>query len=225
MNDKDFKIILTDDGSNSLIHHLFDETYHSNSGAVGESSHIYIDKGLKVAAQRSNNIRILEFGFGTGLNLLLTIELAIKENLTIDYHTIELYPLSIEKVEQLNYSKFCTKECHNFFIEAHKSPNFTKIKLFENFDIQKYHASFLEYQNFPADIDLVYFDAFSYDTNPELWSIELFSNIFAQMNPSASLVTYASKGVIKENLRQAGFFVKRLKGAMGKRHMVVATKP
>ncbi len=220
LDEKD--IIPTNDGSVSIIHPILGELYHSDRGAISESQYVYIDKGFSQID--SPFIKILEFGFGSGLNFLLTLQESINKNIRVEYHTFELYPLDFESVQKLNFSQFCSQELYSLFLKAHKGDFNTKIKLTQNFDIIKYPISFTEYQNFPTDLNLVYFDAFSPEIQPELWSLEIFSAIYNNLCTAGRLVTYSAKGFVKQNLRDAGFVVKREKGALGKHHMLVATK-
>ena len=221
------EIVISDDGSSTLCHPIIGDMYHSTAGAVSESIHVYIKAGLDRISERKKEIKILEMGFGSGLNALLTIEKAKSENLKIDYNTIELYPIDSETIEKLGYDNFTSGDIYTLFLETHYSNWFEKVKLSENFSIQKINKSLTEinFDDFNlTDIDLVYFDAFSPDTQPELWSEEVFSTIYNRMQDDGILVTYSAKGIVKRALRAAGFNVKRIEGALGKHHMLLCTK-
>ena len=68
------RIIKTSDGSDTIFNSELNETYHSLNGSINESNIVYIQNGLEYYLNRKeeNNIKILEIGFGTGLNFLLT---------------------------------------------------------------------------------------------------------------------------------------------------------
>lgn len=215
------KIIKTSDGSNTLEHPIFGDTYHSVSGAVMESAHVYIDCGLK---QLSNSdIRVFEMGFGSGLNALLTLEYAVKSKKYIDYTAVELYPLSIENIEQLGYNQLVDSYIYDLFLDMHNAVWGIKTKICDNFWITKLNQN-LTLATLPTNIDLVYFDAFAPDSQPQLWSVEQFERLFNSMTNGAILSTYSSKGIVKQALRQVGFKVERLNGVGGKRHILRCIK-
>ena len=216
------EIIHTGDGSCTLRNEYFGETYHNINGAVAETIHIFINLGLR--SFNNHDISILEIGYGTGLNAMLTfIENQPLEN-TIFYHGIEKYP-----VEKETFLQFVThtpdisakldtdttlKFCDNWNSELEISPTFHLLK--QNID----------FENFIPDkkYDLIYFDAFSPDTQPEMWSLENLGKIINNLNPDGIFVTYCCKGILKQNLRDLGMIVKRMPGPKGKRHVIRATK-
>jgi tRNA U34 5-methylaminomethyl-2-thiouridine-forming methyltransferase MnmC len=98
-------LIKTADGSHSLYVKELDEHYHSIHGAIQESKYVFIEKGLKhiLTKQNFSELFILEIGFGTGLNALLTFMEAENLNAKINYTSLEAFPLEIELVNTLNY--------------------------------------------------------------------------------------------------------------------------
>lgn len=216
------EVVLSADGSTTLRHSLLGDLYHSDRGAVGESRHVYIENGLMKFAENSV-INLLEVGFGSGLNALLSID----SGLNINYTTIELYPLDYDVIEKLNYANYVSNNAYNDFLKLHREEWNREIYINNNFKAKKIYKSLLEI-DFECEgvknIDLVYFDAFSPDTQSELWSVDVFRKIYQTMHKDSILVTYSAKGVVKEALRAAGFTVSRKKGALGKHHMLVCTK-
>lgn len=246
----------TEDGSATLFVPELNEYYHSVKGARTESQHIFIDMGLKASA--AIRPRILEIGFGTGLNALLTLETAGQEKRAVHYTGIELYPLSWEEVDVLNYSD------HPLFKELHTAPWDTDVNITPYFTLHKIQGdvnkvisgerlgisverleisverlgisdkSPINHSSLIANplsltpnpyFDLVYFDAFAPEKQPEMWSEELFRNIYACMNANGILTTYCAKGVIRRLLQAVGFTVERLPGPPGgKREILRATK-
>ena len=211
----------TKDGSKTLFSNRFQQNYHSLSGAVSESKHVFIDAGLKYMDK--NELTIFELGFGTGLNAILTYIQAEKQNTKINYYTIEKYPVEISDAQKLNYDLFFNQKHLSVFEKLHNLEWNTKNILNKNFMFKKIKTDFLTY-NFESKIDLFYFDAFSFDSQPLLWSADIFKKIYNSMNNNSILTTYSAKGVIKQNIRTAGFYVKRLKGFAEKWHMLRATK-
>jgi len=213
------EIIITKDGSSSLLVKEMGETFHSRHGAVQESLHVYIENGIKKIGK--NEISVLEFGFGTGLNALLTLQFAITHGKKICYETIEAYPLSPEEFNLLNYADFIKtpvslKEMH--LAEAGKPKEiyhgFTLCKHFEK--IETFSAS--------RKFDLVYFDVFGYEYQPELWSEEILRKAYDALNENGIFVTYACKSVVNRTLKKIGFTVHKVAGPPGKREMTVAVK-
>ena len=209
----------TADGSATLFIPEMDEHYHSVKGARTESQHIFIDMGLK--ASRALQPHILEIGFGTGLNALLTLEEAEREGRQIQYTSIERYPLDWTDVDALNYSDNpLFKKMHIALWEENTiiSTNFTLRKV--ESDANAWIPS-LE----PGSIDIVYFDAFAPEKQPEMWTMPLFEQIYAAMRNGGILTTYCAKGVVRRMLQTAGFTVERLPGPPGgKREILRANK-
>lgn len=218
----------TEDGSATLFVPELNEHYHSVKGARTESQHIFIDMGLK--ASTAIQPHILEIGFGTGLNALLTLETAEQEKRPVHYTGIELYPLSWEEVDILNYSNNpLFKELHtaSWNKDVNITPCFTlhKIKGDVNRVISDKQLAVIGEPPTNYSFDLVYFDAFAPEKQPELWSEELFRNIYSCMNYNGILTTYCAKGVIRRLLQAVGFTVERLPGPPGgKREILRAGK-
>lgn len=211
---------VTEDGSHTLLHPVLNDSYHSLRGAVGESRHVFIENGLKQSGKR--RVKIFEMGFGTGLNALLTLEEAVSSGLNVEYHAIELYPVDPEIARTLNYADK-NSSLYEYFMKIHYSPWGKKTIINDNFTLTKYNIPLAE-MKFDTTFDIIYFDAFSPDTQPDLWTTEIFSEIYRHTSTGGILVTYSAKGSVKRALRDAGFEVHRLPGALGKRHMVRAIK-
>ena len=208
---------ITEDGSHTLFVPEIDECYHSTHGAIQESRHIFIEAGLKQCTKQK--INILEIGFGTGLNAFLTLLKAESSGKQIHYTTLEKYPVEIEKAIQLNYSDEIAPDKKQIFEQLHTSPWNEEIKLTPFFTLKKLEVDFTE-AVFDAQFDVVYFDAFSPEKQPEMWNEALFSTIFTHCNPGAILTTYCAKGMVRRAMQDAGFKVERLPGPPGKREIL-----
>jgi tRNA U34 5-methylaminomethyl-2-thiouridine-forming methyltransferase MnmC len=217
------KIVITADGSHSLYAPEWKESYHSTNGALQESLHVFIDAGFRhVLARRGaeSTIRILEAGFGTGLNALLTLMEAEKVPVHVWYESVEKYPLPERVYAALNYAAL-TGSGH--FAALHEAPWEQACAITEHFTLLKRAVDLLQYQ--PAGVvDLIYFDAFSPGVQPELWTEAIFRKLYGQLSEGGVLVTYSSKGTVKQALRAVGFCLERLPGAAGKRHIIRAVK-
>ncbi len=213
---------ITKDGSHTLFVEELGEHYHSVHGAIQESMHIFIEHGAKIAATDKEELNILEIGFGTGLNAILTW-LHLPDT-KVNYYGIEQYPVDLLEVGQFNYLKQLKAEQHgDVFTKMHEAKWDVDNKIDSRFTLYKAQRS-IEKLQFPLGIDVVYFDAFAPDAQPELWTIEIFKALHDSMNPGAILVTYCAKGQVKRDLRAAGFKQEALSGPPGKREMTRATK-
>ena len=215
------KIILTEDGSHSLRHKELDETYHSIHGAIQESGHIFIDAGLKKHAK--DTLHILEIGFGTGLNAFMTMLESESTRQKIQYTAIELYPLSTESACLLNYPDILAPDKKDAFYQLHTAPWHNRIQLTPQFELFKIQEDF-SVMTLTGHFDLVYFDAFSPEKQPEMWTEERFSMIYNCCNPGAILTTYCAKGIVRRALQSAGFTVERIPGPRGKREILRGRK-
>lgn len=212
----------TADGSYTLFVPELDEHYHSVKGALTESEHIFINMGLKHSPALEP--RILEIGFGTGLNAFLSLLEAEKSQRKVHFTTIERFPLDIETIRKMNYPAQVAPDHATAYETLHTAAWNTDEVITPFFTLHKIEADFTAYQ-FPTGYDVIYFDAFAPEKQPEMWSQELFDNLFAVLNKGGILTTYCAKGVIRRMLQSAGFTVERLPGPPGgKREILRATK-
>ena len=216
------EIRITADGSATILIPELNEHYHSVNGAVQESEHVFIQMGLKTLI--SNDIRIFEFGLGTGLNSLLTLLAEPAKKIT--YHAMELYPLRWSYIKKLGYVQFLnlTNEQETAFKQIHEERWGEETPITQNFILKKINASILDY-SFTEKYDLVYFDAFAPAVQPDLWCEKVFSGLYHAMKINGKLVTYCAKGEVRRNLQRVGFNVERLEGPPGKREILRATHP
>jgi len=230
------KLIQTGDGSSSLYHEGLDETYHSRHGAIAESKHVFIDQGLthRLALKSTNHLSILEMGFGTGLNALLTLLYFQDErqeqynfenkrpSFSINYDALEAFPLTPDHYHTLDYAKQlnCSE---SLFRTLHEVPWDSPHEIIDGFTLFKKNMRF---EDFAADqvYDLVYYDAFGARVQPELWEKERFRALYKALRPHGVFVTYAAKGSVRRALQEVGFEVERLPGPPGKREMLRGAK-
>lgn len=216
------EIIGTNDGSYTLRNEYFGETYHSINGAVSESMHIFINLGLRNF--RNSEIKILEIGYGTGLNAMLTYIENMQLGNKINYHSIEKFPIS--EADFIEYATNTTEIANKIDLDTlRKFGNGwnEETKISNNFSLYKQVVDFNQFA--PCDkYNLIYFDAFSPETQPEMWSEENLGKITAKLVPDGIFVTYCSKGIVKQALRNLGLTVKRMPGPAGKRHVIQAIK-
>lgn len=220
------ELVKTSDGSHTLFLPEANEHYHSHHGAITESQHVFIKNGLLhyVELHAENPIRILEVGMGTGLNVFLSFLFSLEKQRPINFIALEPFPLEQELVQELNYTILLNAtpyaDCFNFI---HTCACNSSVNLSENFILTKKKET-LQETNLKEEINIVFFDAFAPRVQPELWTKEVFDQIYAILKPNGILVTYCAKGEVKRNLKAAGFKVESLQGPPGKREMVRAQK-
>ncbi|MNQ45413.1 tRNA 5-methylaminomethyl-2-thiouridine biosynthesis bifunctional protein MnmC [compost metagenome] len=216
------EIIKTLDGSTTIHLKEWDECYHSKHGAIQEAKHVFIKNGLSLF--ENNPVSILEIGFGTGLNAFITFLESVKKNQKIDYVGVEAYPVNAGEVLAMNYvEELEALEFHNIFEKMHKCEWNNKVEICDQFSLTKRKQFFDEIDDFET-FDLIYFDAFGYRVQPELWSTEIFQKMYNSLKPNGVLVTYAARGVVKRSMIEVGFTVEKLAGPPGKREMFRAFK-
>jgi tRNA U34 5-methylaminomethyl-2-thiouridine-forming methyltransferase MnmC len=215
-------IIQTRDGSTTIHIEELDECYHSRFGAIQEAQHVYIKNGLSLFENKS--ISILEIGFGTGLNAFITFLESQKLNQTIDYIGVDAYPVSAAEVVSMNYvSELHAENESEIFKKMHKCNWEEQIILSDNFLFTKRQQFFEDIDDVEI-VDLIYFDAFGFDAQPELWSTPIFKKMYNALKSNGVLVTYAARGVVKRSMIEVGFTVEKLEGPPGKREMFRAKK-
>jgi tRNA U34 5-methylaminomethyl-2-thiouridine-forming methyltransferase MnmC len=216
------EIIKTLDGSTTIHLKEWDECYHSKHGAIQEAKHVFIKNGLSLFGD--NPVSILEIGFGTGLNAFITFLEAVEKGQKIDYVGVEAYPVNSEEVLAMNYvEELEALQFYNIFEEMHKCEWNNKVEICDQFTLTKRKQFFDEIDDFET-FDLIYFDAFGYRVQPELWSTEIFQKMYNSLKPNGVLVTYAARGVVKRSMISVGFTVEKLAGPPGKREMFRAFK-
>lgn len=213
---------VTEDGSHTLYVPELDEHYHSVHGAKQESQHVFIQSGLHYCCKSKTNLHIFEVGFGTGLNALLTLKECKALNINVNYTSVEKYPISHEEIRALNYSSILPG-FEDVFYDLHRAKWNETIQITEIFTLKKVETDLVGFQH-SGMYDLVYFDAFAPDLQPDLWSEEVFSQLYQSLNKNGILVTYSAKGFVKRNLKAAGFTVTKIPGPPGKREMIRALK-
>ena len=216
------EIIQTLDGSTTIQIKEWDECYHSKHGAIQEAKHVFIKNGLSLF--ENQKISILEIGFGTGLNAFITLLEAKKMHQTIDYVGVEAYPISVDEVLMMNYvSELNATEESVLFDIMHESNWDEQIVFNNDFTLTKRKQLFEEIDD-ENKFDLIYFDAFGYRVQPELWSTAIFEKMYKSLKKNGVLVTYAARGVVKRSMIEVGFTVEKLAGPPGKREMFRARK-
>jgi tRNA U34 5-methylaminomethyl-2-thiouridine-forming methyltransferase MnmC len=217
------KLVPTTDGSNTLFHEDVGEHYHSLKGAVGESRHVFIKYGLQAASLQKSHLQVLEVGFGTGLNALLTMQEAENKTLSIKYTGVETLVLVPAVYEQLDYAKELNLPGHVYTqLMAAKWNEWHKLS--KHFECIKINNTIQEVALPAGTFNLIYFDAFAPSRQPEMWTTEVTQKMYDLCAPNGILVTYCAQANFKRNLKAAGFEVERLPGALGKREMTRAIK-
>jgi len=217
---QNLQIEKTADGSHTFFVPELNEHYHSINGALTESKHIFIENGLNQTGKKE--LFILEIGFGTGLNAILSYLEAKSKNSCIHYTTIELYPIEEIRIKQLNFPGQIGMD-RPVFESLHRCEWGKDIHIDSFFTLHKIKGD-LTKTRFDRQFDLIYFDAFAPDKQPEMWTPEIFSHLFKQTASKGILTTYCAKGSVRRMLQAAGYATERLPGPPGKREMLRARK-
>lgn len=217
-------IVKTGDGSYTLFHPIVGEHYHSKHGALQESKHVFLQSGLEYLLQQSNpaSVRLLEVGFGTGLNYLITADYCLKHALKLDYTGIERYPLSEEIILKTGNLKHVSKEVADNFLDRYKHTKKHRTEM-------KHGSLFIDLSDvndFTTEepIDLIYYDAFAAVHQPEMWSFETLNHVCSNLKSGGVFVTYAITGNLKRVMKSLDFSIEKAPGAPGKREMLRAVK-
>ena len=223
------ELIVTADGSHTMSIPSLHVTYHSKHGAVQESMHVFIEAGLKYLLQKSpsnyftptNPLQILEIGYGTGLNALLSWQIADAYQCALAYTGLELYPLSHEETSSINYGE--KLQMTDAFAQLNNCAWNIDFRLSDYFSLHKVNDSLFDYAT-AEHFHVIYFDAFSPSAQPEMWTVGVFQKMFDRLLPGGILLTYCSKTVVRNAMKAVGFTVTKIPGPYGKREMVRAIK-
>ena len=211
----------TADGSSTLYSSRFGAHYHSRHGALQEARHVFVEAGFQYAAVAKTHLRVLELGFGTGLNAAVTCGFAeahhnpAGEHTTVDYVGVEAYPLPVRVLADFTTGD---ADVDASLTQLHEVPYGTSRQLAPHFRLTLREQRFETLRDERA-FDLIYYDAFGPQTQPELWAEEMFARLYRALGPGGVLVTYCAQGQMRRNMRAAGFAVERLPGPPGKREM------
>jgi tRNA U34 5-methylaminomethyl-2-thiouridine-forming methyltransferase MnmC len=218
---------ITADGSHTIMDAERNATYHSVHGAIQESRHVYIAAGLHQWMQNQPGaavLNILEVGFGTGLNALLTLEATQRKSLNIHYHAIEPFPLNEQEIKGLNYCAALQRPNLALpFRRMHFAMENKPVAVFPQFALYR-HSTTVQDFRYPQVFGLVYYDTFAPGVQPELWTVEIFKHLFNLMLARGILVTYCCKGDVRRALLAAGFRIEKIPGPAHKREMIRAVK-
>lgn len=216
----------TGDGSSTLYVPALNEHYHSTHGAVQEAMHVYLGAGLEPAlAAATAPVRVLEIGFGTGLNALLTLQRSLTSPALIEYDTIEKYPLPPEVISQLGVERYILNpELQQYHEQLHAAAWNAPVRVAPKLVLRKISGALQETELAPNHYHVIYFDAFAPEKQPDMWTEEVFAQLYAATAPDGCLVSYCAKGSFKRSLLAAGWQVEKIPGPPGKREMTRALK-
>ncbi len=217
--------VLTADGSHTFALRGAGEHYHSLHGAMNESLHVFIREGFEVSVSDRTSIDILEIGFGTGLNALLSLKSALEKSVSVEYNAVEPYPLNASEAKLLNFpSLLGNGRLLKAFTSMHSAGGSEPVEIDSLFVFRKIISTLEELTLPESSFDLIYHDAFAPWLQPALWSRDSFEKLYRAVRPGGTLVTYSAKGSVKRILSSCGFTIENPPGPAGKREMTRATK-
>lgn len=216
---------ITSDGSKTLFNKEVGEHYHSRHGALQESKHVFLNTGLRYFLEKSGleKVKILEVGFGTGLNFLITADFCSEHNIQLEYTGIEAHPLKLEMIADTGYEVYIAHKLWDSFTRQYEESQRSLVQIDKSCALKIEHEKMLNF-NSKEFFDVVYFDAFAAVHQPEMWNLEALQHITKFLKPGGVFVTYAITGDLKRIMKSLGFEIEKAPGAPGKREMLRAVK-
>ena len=222
---ENLSVVTTADGSKTIFHPTIKENYHSRNGAVQESNHVFLNSGLRyyLADKNIESVSVLEVGFGTGLNFLLTADFCTGKELVLDYVGIEAFPLQMSLIEETSYNELVSA---NTWASYQHTYNHAMLDTIMMNDYCSFHIACTELENYKSKLlfDVIYFDAFASSNQPEMWTRDAIAHTLSFLKPGGVFVTYAITGELKRIMKALGMKVEKAPGAAGKREMLRALK-
>ncbi|MGV3764016.1 tRNA (5-methylaminomethyl-2-thiouridine)(34)-methyltransferase MnmD [Parapedobacter sp.] len=219
------EFVVTSDGSKTLYHPAIGEHYHSRHGAVQESRHVFVGMGLGhfVAQHPAQAVSVLEIGFGTGLNFLLTAEDCLARGIALDYAGVEAYPLPAATLSETGYGGYVGNALWTAFLARYTDSLAAPQNMLDGCSLEIAHCPVMEFTT-EKRFDVLYFDAFAAVHQPEMWTEETLRHVCVLLKAGGVFVTYAITGHLKRTLKSFGFTIEKVPGAPGKREMLRAVK-
>ena len=228
-------VLTTLDGSLTLANARYGETYRSRHGALTEARHVFLgSSGVAALLRERGRAAVLEVGFGTGLNLLVTACAAAAAGARLDYVGIERDPVPASQLAELRYDRLLAP-CDlplallGWLASLGERPapgrhRFTaggvSLELVVG-EARDAAAGLPE-----GAFDAVYLDPFSQRANPDAWEEDLLALLLRALRPGGRLVSYSVSGEVRRRLAGAGARVSKAPGPPGgKRESLVAERP
>lgn len=217
------QIVTTADGSKTIFNSSVGENYHSKHGALQESRHVFLNAGLQYFLDQyaTQSASVLEVGFGTGLNFLLTADYCAQQKIKLDYVGIEAHPLTDEMISNTGYEQYTSATGWHQMRSNYQTALTRPVDLNEYCRLHIAHTQLLDFYS-AQKFDVIYFDAFAAIHQPEMWGEEAISHTVKFMKPGGVFVTYAITGNLKRMLKGLGLTIQKIPGAPGKREMLRA---
>ena len=225
LNPTELSVVTTADGSKTIYHPTIKENYHSKNGALQESNHVFLNSGLRyyLADKDLTQVSVLEVGFGTGLNYLLTHDFCTGKEIVLNYVGIEAFPLQLQLIKETDYQEHVSENTWETFINCYQDSLQSSVMMNSYCSL---HVAPIKAQDYQSELlfDVIYFDAFASNNQPELWTLELITHILSFLKPKGVFVTYAITGNLKRIMKSLGMQIEKAPGAAGKREMLRAVK-
>jgi len=190
-----------------------------------ESLHVFVNAGLDyfLAQNNTREASILEVGFGTGLNFLLSSDYCTHHQIKLQYTGIEAYPLSTDMMAQTGYEQYIPSQLWTSYLQHYPDALKNEVSIDAGTQLQIAHCKLMELKT-NQQFDIIYFDAFAAVHQPEMWELPAISHVASFLKPGGVFVTYAITGNLKRMLKSLGFTIEKVPGAAGKREMLRGVK-
>lgn len=247
--DPRYQVLETDDGSLTLECVATGDTFHSGCGALTECEYVYLGNShIHQEMLQRGEVEVLEMGFGTGMNFLVTAALARECQVRLRYCAVERAPLAKEVLEQVLQFPASSqarlepvrdellkcwpyeREGETVFGSSATEPAVELvsqriISLAGDVSLALWNGDALSYSYPTAAFTAIYFDPFSPQSNPDLWSEDFLTRMFETLRDDGVLVSYCVNSEVRRRLTRIGFTVQREPGPPGgKREILHAIK-
>ncbi|GAA3967868.1 tRNA (5-methylaminomethyl-2-thiouridine)(34)-methyltransferase MnmD [Mucilaginibacter dorajii] len=218
-------IVTTADGSKTIYNAQVGELYHSRNGALQESQHVFVNSGLEYFLNQTNagEVSILEIGFGTGLNFLLSADVCSSKNINLNYTGIEAYPLTSQMMSETGYEAYTPAALWASYLSNYPQALTSPVSINNNCKLEIAAVKLLDFTS-ASQYDIIYFDAFAASRQPEMWEQAAISHVAGFLKPGGVFVTYAITGNLKRMLKALDLKIEKVPGAAGKREMLRGVK-
>jgi tRNA U34 5-methylaminomethyl-2-thiouridine-forming methyltransferase MnmC len=216
-----YTFIKTDDGTQTIFSHYFDESCHSSSGALEETLQNYVlgtevPSRLQTSQMAQQIFTVLEVGFGTGIGYSATIDALKSRSISpksLSFISTELDEklalFALENLVQGQYLKGYEKVIESgltYFKGITHDGQFMKVLIGDAREtIPQWRAQ-------GEKVNAIYQDPFSPNKNPSLWTVEWFEELRSVSDLDCILSTYSSTKGIWKSMLEAGWRVSEAKG-------------
>lgn len=232
--DDDYQVLVTDDGSRTLLEVATHNAFHSGCGAVAETRAVYLqNSGALSRLHGGHSTSVLEVGVGTAMALLMTLDAAIQGGAPLRYVGLECRWISAEVLEQLDPRSWVDRPVIvDRYLEWRRTfPDQVSEGVYTwTFDARRHVTIIIgdaaQWTPHPLPtFDAIYFDPFDPESQPDLWSAPMLNKMRSLIDAEGRLVTYCVSRAVRDTMEKSGFTVERTAGPSGGKREVLIARP